>query len=232
VYILNPYYSHGGITIYHGDCHEILPKIIAERRYEFDLLIADPPYGMRLDASFANSTPNARKNIGASRGYADVIGDHEDFDPTPTMTATDAVREQFWFGADYYRSRLPEGGSWLVWDKREGLESVEYSSSEFELCWSRVKRHRKVLRFRWFGLCGTETQDVAVRVHPNQKPTQLIRRLILMTDTIGAVLDPFMGSGTTLRAAKDLGRMAVGIEIEERYCEVAAKRLAQGVLFA
>ena len=66
--------------------------------------------------------------------------------------------------------------------------------------------------------------------HPTQKNEKLMRRLVSLTKS-GTVLDPFMGSGTTLRAAKDLGRKAIGIEIEERYCEIAAKRLAQEVLF-
>lgn len=68
--------------------------------------------------------------------------------------------------------------------------------------------------------------------HPTQKPLALLSRIVRsMVPVDGSVLDPFMGSGTTLRAAKDLGRRAIGIEIEERYCEIAANRLAQGVLF-
>ena len=66
--------------------------------------------------------------------------------------------------------------------------------------------------------------------HPCQKPMRLLRWLVSGSKTTGIVLDPFMGSGTTLRAAKDLGRKAIGIEIEERYCEIAAKRCAQEVL--
>lgn len=69
------------------------------------------------------------------------------------------------------------------------------------------------------------------RVHPNEKPLDMVSRFIRLTTEEGqTVLDPFMGSGTTLRAAKDLGRKAIGIEIEEKYCEIAVKRLAQGVL--
>ena len=68
------------------------------------------------------------------------------------------------------------------------------------------------------------------RTHPNEKPVSLMKHIVAKA-TVGTVLDPFMGSGTTLRAAKDLGRKAIGIEIEERYCEIAAKRMAQGVLF-
>ncbi len=218
---MTPYYDHAGITIYHGDCREILPDVSS------DVVITDPPYGMELDASFGNSTDNPAKGVKASRGYDNVIGDDHRFDFNSYFRLIQSIKEQFWFGADYYRNEIPSGGSWLVWDKRKGIEDVDYSASEFELIWSRIRRKRTILRHRWFGLCGTELQDVRSRIHPCQKSIRLLSDIIQMTT--GSILDPFMGSGTTLRAAKDLGRKAIGIEIEERYCEIAAKRMAQEV---
>jgi DNA modification methylase len=218
------YYQDSAVTIYHGDCREILPL-------DSSLgvaVVTDPPYGMELDASFSNSTPNPAKGIGKSRGYENVIGDDQPFDFQIYFGLVQEIKEQFWFGADYYRDQLPKGGSWLTWDKREGIEHVEYSSSEFELIWSRRKHKRRILRYRWFGLCGTETQDIRKRVHPCQKPTQLISDIIQIAGGCYLILDPFMGSGTTLRAAKDLGRKAIGIEIEEKYCEIAAKTNGAG----
>lgn len=123
----------------------------------------------------------------------------------------------------------------LVWDKGEA-GSVGDLEAGYCVNWEAVlycvkgrraftdgKRPRAILRYPWSG-----TRDP---VHPTVKPVPLLLSLIRRSTHEGElVLDPFMGSGTTLRAAKDLGRKAIGIEIEERYCEVAAKRLAQEVL--
>jgi len=87
---------------------------------------------------------------------------------------------------------------------------------------SRVMRHAVIAE----GLTGC----FEATGHPTQKNVRLMSELIRRTDEAATVLDPFMGSGTTLRAAKDLGRKAIGIEIDERYCEIAARRMAQGVL--
>ncbi len=210
-----------GWEMHLGDCLDVIPTLSMP-----DVVITDPPYGMRLDAGYRNSKANPKKHVKASRGYANVAGDHEDFDPTAILAALSSVREQLWFGADYYRDRLPSGGSWFVWDKRAGIEGVKYSSAEFELCWSRHAHHRKILRHRWFGLCGTETQDVRERVHPTQKPLELMLECVALASKPGdVVLDAFAGSGTTGVACLRLGRGFVGIEREREYFDLAVERL-------
>jgi hypothetical protein len=131
------------------------------------LIVADPPYGMNLDASYKNSDINSKLHIQkCSRGYAPVMGDDRDYDPRPLLDSFSDVKEQFWWGADYYRQFLPSGGSWLVWDKRAGMTDFDYTLSEFELCWSKAQHHRDILRVQWFGAFGTQNQDVKTRVHP------------------------------------------------------------------
>ena len=133
------------------------------------------------------------------------------------------------WGADYYAELIPsrKNGSWLVWDKREGIEGVEFSLSSFELCWSKERHSRDIIRKRWMGLMGTETQDIRSRVHPTQKPTELFDWIIeKYTNRDDNVVDPFVGSGTTIVACQNLGRKCKAIEISPEYCAVTLERMA------
>jgi len=131
------------------------------------------------------------------------------------------------FGANHYASRLPDVGDWHVWDKRDGLGSNMLA--DFEVVWtSYPSGPSRIFRHKWLGYM--RASEVGLHYHPTQKPTALMRWVMSTKCPPGVVLDPFMGSGTTLRAAKDCGRKAIGIEIDERYCEIAARRCAQEVL--
>ena len=218
-----PYYEHAGITIYHGDCREILPGL-----EPVDLVLADPPYGMNLDTNFSKMSGPEFKGKSRGRSYAPVMGDGEDFDPRPYMDAIQAT-EQLWFGADYYAARLPPGGAWFVWDKRLTESADKMWGSCFETIWSAIPHKREIFRVKFAGIFGMENQDTKRRVHPTRKPIDLIKILIQKYGPAQTILDPFMGSGTTLVAAKQLNRRAIGIEIEEKYCEIAASRLSQEV---
>ena len=210
-----PYYSHGGIVIYHGDCRDILPHVTA------DVVVTDPPYGMnwpcdnrRFCGGSVESQARRPKN---PRHYPPVVGDDQPFDPSPWMGFSGVV---LW-GANHYGQRLPVGTT-LVWIKRLDPAFGSFLS-DAEVAW--MKGGHGVYCYRDLSMQG----DTTTRTHPTQKPVPLMRWCIgLMPE--GVILDPFMGSGTTLVAAKQLGRKAIGIEIEERYCEIAVKRLQQEVL--
>ena len=223
--MITPYYDHAGITIFHGDCIEIIPII-----GRVDLVLTDPPYGMNLNTDFSAMKSKMFKGKTGGASYAPVFGDDCEFDPRPFIDAI-KTREQFWFGADYYADKLPKGGAWMVWDKRLSESADKMYGSCFETIWSMTPHKRTIYRFKFAGIFGMEKQDTRCRLHPTQKPLALINRILLDHGKPGqTVFDPYMGSGTTLRAAKDLGRKAIGIEIEEKYCEIAAKRLSQEVL--
>jgi DNA modification methylase len=223
---MKPYYTEPGIEIYNCDCREILPELP-----KVDMVLTDPPYGMRLNTDFSKMESKLFKGKTGGNYHKPVVGDMEDFEADIYMSMIDC-ENQLWFGADYYCKKIPEleKGSWLVWDKRLDDSADKMWGSCFELIWSKRKCKRDIIRVKWAGIFGTEKEDFKCRHHPTQKPLILIKQLIEKHPESQTILDPFMGSGTTLRAAKDLNRKAIGIEIEEKYCEIAVQRLKQEVL--
>jgi DNA modification methylase len=188
-----------------------------------DIVCADPPYGMNLDTDYTKMTGNGR----VGKRYDAVIGDDKDFDPRPLMDIFKDVKEQFWWGADYYAERIPNknNGSWLVWDKTLSTNGDAGYNSEFELCWSKTKHKREVIHFAWFRFFGLSQQDNKTRPHPNQKPIQVIQNIIdKFSNENNVVYDPFLGSGTTLVAAHQTGRQCRGTEIEPKYVAVTLQR--------
>jgi hypothetical protein len=186
-------------------------------------VISDPPYGMDLDTEYAKigaGTPKGSVVLG--NDYRPVIGDDRPFDAEPLIAMLGHVPEQFWWGADYYRRTIPDGGSWVVWDKRvPGLEAA--IGNAFELCWSRQKHKRPVLRYLWSGFTAKERGEA--RVHPTQKPVAMIEEMIVAwVKPAAVVLDPFGGSGTTLIACAMTNRVARLIELDPRYCDVIRRR--------
>lgn len=200
--ILKPYYQDDAVTIYHGDCRDVLPSLP-----DSSFIVTDPPYGVNhVASSYWN---NER-----------VHGDDTTFDPAHLLGFAGAVL----FGANHYAHRLPPSAGWIVWNKRDQV-SRNLPGSDAELAWTNLLEQVRIFTHVWI----PHTLRDEPTFHPTQKPVVLMRRILDVLPA-GAVIDPYMGSGTTLRAAKDLGRHAVGIEIEERYCEVAARRCAQEVL--
>jgi DNA modification methylase len=214
---LTPYYEHAGITIYHGDCREILPTLP-----RCDLLLTDPPYGIGWSRGLNNQR--------ASKAHPGIVNDEDTSCRDEALEILGDIPGVV-FGSFYaaYPSRLKQV---LVWRKpsdtgivgcvtgfRRDAEPIFLVGS-----WPLRTAFRSSVIESWRGNRSYTTGD-----HPHAKPLELLTE-ILMLSVEGSVIDPFMGSGTTLVAAKNLGRKAIGIEIEERYCEIAAKRLSQEVL--
>ena len=214
---MKPYYEDDLVTLYHGDCREVTAWL------EADVLVTDPPYGMTLrssrngafgDNAIANDeTLEARDSALALWGGRPALVFGRWSEPRPTATRMVLTWEK--------GEHVGMGDLALPW--KPNTEEVYVLGSGFT-----GTRSGSVLKC--YAIAGTvgRAQD-GTRSHPTEKPTALMAALI--RKTVGTIADPFAGSGATLRAAKDEGRRAIGVELDERYCEIAAKRLAQDTLF-
>jgi site-specific DNA-methyltransferase (adenine-specific) len=224
---MKPYYESEGITIYHGDCREILPTL-----RPVHLVLTDPPWGTDTACNARRFTRKSSpwwSNVDTQQiqAHEQIIGDKEEFDPRPFIG-----QKAILWGANNFTRHLPHSGGWIIWDKRKGAEAMAekgWPLGEAELAWTNIMGATRVFRNLWSGLLRSE--EKGLHFHPTQKPLNLMRFcLALMPNPDQVVLDPFMGSGTTLLAAKGYGYEAIGIEIEEKYCEIAANRLRQSVM--
>lgn len=214
---MKPYYEDDFATIYHCNWREV-----ADQWVEYNILLTDPPYGINYESGAAVTLP------------ASIAGDADTSERDDALAAWDPHDHKppaLVFGT--WRAPRPVGTRMvLVWDTKGAL-----GMGDLSLPWKPSHQEVYVLGS---GFTGRRTTDVLTfapvqamaangRVHPHQKPVELLGAL-LDKCPLGAVADPFMGSGSTLVAAKSRGRKCIGVEIEERYCEVAARRLAQEVL--
>lgn len=194
-----PYYEQDGITIYHGDCREILPHLP-----KVDLVLTDPPYGVGY-STWDRTVPrpqdwlyqciNLAETVYVTPGNGQTV-----LYPHPTWTMA-------WFRPGSVQ-RCREGSGFSHWEP-----ILVYGKHKASVDAKQIKA----------------IPQPDAKGHPCPKPIELFKWLVYGVDA-QSILDPFMGSGTTLVAAKQLGRKAIGIEIEEKYCEIAVKRLGQGVL--
>ena len=211
-----PYYQDRAVTIYHGNCAELFPSLVG-----VSMVLTDPPYGVKRDKGFEGfggfGTPIKRRRFesdawDSERPPAELLNRCVDLGDVVII-----------WGGNFFADLLPRSTHWIFWDKLQTMPTF----GDGELAWTNSQRKSVTkVTIEWNGLLGKESK----REHPTQKPLSLMIWCIqsYLPDAV-AILDPFMGAGTTLRAAKDLGRKAIGIEIEERYCEIAAKRMAQEV---
>lgn len=196
-----------------------------------DMVFTDPPYGMHLDVSNSNNLGCKDGWKNKAKNYTAVIGDGDDFKEELINTifaCFNDVKEVFIWGADYFAELIPNKnqGSWLVWDKRFGVEEMKLTFSEFELCWSKEKHLREMVRITWSGILGTEQEFDHKRHHPTQKPTKLSRWFIeKYSSQYNLIADIYLGSGSTMVASHQLKRKCYGMEISPQYTDVTIKRM-------
>ena len=215
--LLTPYYERNGITIYNGDCQDVLPTL-----GDIDLVVTDPPYGISYHSNhYVGDNP-----------FDPIEGDDRFPNVVVNWCITHAQAGALVFMPVEALSLLPAAKSHIAWVKNN------WTAGDLEHGYA----HMWELAAFWPGpshqFAQGRPQDVVVspRVastsmqHPTEKPVELLKKLLLHHDC-HHVLDPYMGSGSTLRAAKDLGIAATGIEINESYCRATVARLQQEVLF-
>ncbi len=214
-------------------CGDSTEKVLIDRllgEENIDVVLTDPPYGMNLETEYSNSwglQSNTSGGIGPrkTKNHRKVIGDDKDFDPSFILETFANADDVLLFGADYFCQRLPKGGSWIVWDKTGGNESLDNTGfqSRFELCWSRSPHRRKIFRSTWIGVAGMSKKDDDNRMHPTQKPVKLCEQIL--EEVKGKnILDLFGGSGSTLIACEKTNRKCFMMELDPHYCDVIVER--------
>ena len=224
-------------TVILGDCLEVM-KGFAEK--QFDLILTDPPYGINVGGK-PRERERVQVGIGAvafgksgGKGFIPPKS-YRGFDDTqiPSKEVFNEMRRisknQIIFGGNYFTEHLPPSSCWVVWDK----DNAESFFADCELAWASFPLAVRKFKWRWFGMLQEQMgENKEFRHHPTQKPIELFKWILENYSKEGqTILDPFLGSGTTLVAAKQLNRNATGIEISEDYCEIAKRRLEQSTLF-
>ena len=205
---MKPYYQDDNCTIYNGDCGEILPTLD-----KVDLVLTDPPYGMSFRSN--HRTIKHDKIIGDSALPIELIN----------LSINKAQNAAYIFCRWDNIHEMPKPKSIIAWIKNNwSMGDLKHEHGrQWEACLFYPQENHEFIKRIPDVIKAKRTGN---DLHPTEKPIDAI--IPLMECNVGdVILDPFMGSGTTLRAAKDLGRKAIGIELEEKYCEIAAKRLEQ-----
>lgn len=211
----------GFATLYLGDCRDILPTLP-----NVDAVVTDNPYGISEKTNRATRTkarPTGLRGVGRPRAmnWKPVIGDDQPFEPSHLLDFPKVVL----CGANHFASRLPDASKWIVWDKREGTTPDD--NADCELIWTNLPGPARIHRQLWRGMIRKGEENGKRRLHPTQKPVDLMARLIAECKLRpgDVVVDPYMGSGTTGIACARIGQPFVGIEIDPEYFDIACGRI-------
>ena len=219
---LAPYYADDDVTLYHGDCREITDWVTA------DVLVSDPPYG--------RGWKQGRVKKGRSDAHPGIANDHDTTTRDAALTMWGTRRCAVVFGdlmlsppvgtklVGVYRKPPDSGGRGAMGGFRRDVEAIYLIGP-----WSSALGGRSSLLTTGARLQGTQNGTAGRYAHPHAKPVDVMETLIAACPP-GVVADPFAGGGSTLVAARNQGRRAIGVELEERYCEAIVRRLAQDVL--
>lgn len=200
----------GNCTLYLGDCLEVMPML-----GEVEHVFSDPPYGIG---------ESQKKNLSRHSKAECTVYAGGDFDHAPaSLEQISMMREmsdyQIFWGGNYFE--LPPARCWLVWDKQNGASDF----ADCELAWTNMDRAVRRIVWQWSGFMRKGEARGVKRVHLTQKPVEVMEWCLGFLPNAETILDPFMGSGTTLVACAKMGRKGIGIELDPDYFEIACKRV-------
>lgn len=200
----------GKCTLYHGDCEDVLQTLSG-----FDAVVTDPPYGINENHKKVRS----RGNIAKPKDYGVFEWDKKKISKNIFDLIFYKSKHQIIFGGNYYQ--LPPTSCWLVWDKLNG----DNDFADCELAWTNLKKAVRKIEHLWNGMLRKGKEE---RFHPTQKPVEVMKWCISqLPDDVMTICDPFMGSGSTGVACAKMGREFIGIELDERYFDIACKRIEE-----
>ena len=226
---LGDIYKMGNHLLLCGDCRITKDVNRLLDGIKPQLMLTDPPYGIgivKLDRpSIGGSKPVTIKGkVGVdsmirANLYYPVTGDDEPFDPQHLIPMAE---HHILFGGNYYADQLYPSPGWLVWYKRhDDWEKTTFA--ECELMWTDFDIPSRMYSVIWMGLI--KEGENGKRVHPTQKPVKLLINLLSDFSRKGdTIIDPYLGSGSTLIACEETGRICLGMEIEPYYCDIAIRR--------
>ena len=216
-----------------GDCTDPNTVEMLLGGGKVDLLLTDPPYGVSIVSGKSKGTVGGGGKLGFgkvgggkivdSKEYPVIVGDESTDSARKAISLLDSIKNKIIFGGNYFTDFLPPSRCWIIWDK----ENPGNCFADAELAWTSFDKNVKLYHWLWNGLSrkGERAEELKSRVHPTQKPVGLFK-LILQdySETDEVVIDPFLGSGTTLIACENTGRKCRGIEISPEYCAVVLER--------
>ena len=204
----------GGQRLILGDCLEVMPLL-----GRFDAVVTDPPYGINMDRGARGGGYDGFGN-GVKRKPKEYAGGWDSQRPDPRIFTAflEAAEKHIIWGGNYFTDLVPVSGKWLFWDKCQTMPSF----SDGEMAWTTLPGD-SVKQFTYNG-SGLHAKEKA-RFHPTQKPVALMEWCLGFLPAAQTILDPFMGSGTTLVACQRLGRQGTGIELDPEYFDIACRRV-------
>lgn len=201
----------GDCTIYLADCMDVLPTL-----GKVDAVVTDPPYGIGYNPAGGGKV---KKNFDETHI---LVGDDKPFDPRHLLQYGE---HQIIWGGNNYAHLLPATRGWMLWDKKDGLNPNSFSDAE--VAWSSIDQPMRLISHQWSGY-NKASEKGAERHHPTQKPVAIMEWCMgFLPKTAMSILDPYMGSGTTGVASVKMGKAFIGIELDERYFEIACKRIRE-----